>query len=98
MAGGPIGKLQDGDVVQIIVDRNTLDGTVDLIGDGTREFKPKEGAAILAERSTREDIQPDSDLPADTRMWAALQRVGGGAGGGCVYDVEKIIEKLAETS
>ena len=94
LAGGPIGKLHDGDVVRIIIDRNTLDGTVDLVGDGTRQFTPEEGAAILASRSTRDDIQPDPDLPDDTRLWAAMQRVGGGAWGGCVYDVEKIIEAL----
>lgn len=94
LAGGPIGKLQDGDLVRIIIDRNTLDGTVDLVGDGTREFTPEEGAAILAARATRDDIQPDADLPDDTRLWAALQRVGGGAWGGCVYDVEKIVKAL----
>ncbi len=95
LAGGPIGKLQDGDVVRIIIDRNTLDGTVDLVGDGTREFTPEEGAMILANRATRDDIQPDPDLPADTRLWAALQRVGGGAWGGCVYDIERIIDVIA---
>jgi putative YjhG/YagF family dehydratase len=94
LAGGPIGKLQDGDMVRIIIDRNTLDGTVDLVGDGKREFNPQEGALILANRTTREDIQPDADLPDDTRLWAALQCVGGGAWGGCVYDVDRIIEVL----
>ena len=96
LAGGPIGKLHDGDLVRIIVDRNTLDGTVDLVGDGTREFTPEEGVKILANRSTRNDIQPDVDLPDDTRLWAALQRVSGGAWGGCVYDVDRIIEVLEE--
>jgi putative YjhG/YagF family dehydratase len=98
LAGGPIGKLQDGDLVRIIIDRNTLDGTVDLVGDATRKFTADEGAAILASRSTRDDIQPDPDLPADTRLWAALQRVGGGAWGGCVYDVEKIVEALGASA
>jgi len=96
LAGGPIGKLQDGDQVRIIIDRNTLDGTVDLVGDGQREFTPEEGATILANRATRDDIQPDADLPDDTRLWAALQRVGGGAWGGCVYDVERIVALLAK--
>ncbi|MCA9120357.1 MAG: YjhG/YagF family D-xylonate dehydratase [Planctomycetaceae bacterium] len=94
LAGGPIGKLRDGDLVRIVIDRNTLDGTVDLVGDGAREFSPSEGANILAARATREDVQPDTDLPDDTRLWAALQRVGGGAWGGCVYDVDKIIKAL----
>src|SRR3990172_1974362 len=50
LAGGPIGKLRDGDRVQIIIDRHTLHGTVDLVGDGAREFAAEEGAALLADR------------------------------------------------
>ncbi len=95
LAGGPIGKLRDGDLVRIVVDRNQLVGSVDLIGDGSRQFSPEEGAAILAQRSTPSDLKPDPDLPADTRLWAALQRVGGGAWSGCVYDVERIVQVLA---
>jgi putative YjhG/YagF family dehydratase len=94
LAGGPIGKLRDGDIVRIVVDRNRLDGSVDLIGEGDREFTTEEGAQVLTDRPVREDIQPDKDLAGDTRLWAALQRVGGGAWGGCVYDVERIIETL----
>jgi hypothetical protein len=33
-------------------------------------------------------------LPEDTRLWAALQHVGGGTWGGCVYDAESILEAL----
>ena len=33
-------------------------------------------------------------LPEDTRLWAALVHASGGVWGGCVYDVDKIIEKL----
>ena len=49
---------------------------------------------MLAARPPRADLAPDKDLPADTRLWAALQRVGGGTWGGCVYDVEKIVAAL----
>ncbi|MBP86742.1 MAG: YjhG/YagF family D-xylonate dehydratase [Planctomycetaceae bacterium] len=94
LAGGPIGKLRDGDTIRITVDRNKLDGSVDFVGDGERTFTPDEGAAVLARRSMHEDIRPDKDLPSDTRLWATLQRVGGGAWGGCVYDVDRIIETL----
>lgn len=94
LAGGPIGKLRDGDTIRIIVDRNKLDGTVDFVGDGERALTPDEGATMLASRSMHEDIQPDKDLAPDTRLWAALQRVGGGAWGGCVYDVDRIIATL----
>ncbi len=94
LAGGPIGKVRDGDTIQIIVDRNRLKGSVDLIGCDGRTFGPEEGAKVLAARPPRPDLAPDPDLPDDTRLWAALQRLGGGTWGGCVYDVDKIIEAL----
>ena len=94
LAGGPIGKLRDGDVIRIVVDRNLLTGTVDLVGEGGQEFSPEEGADILAQRASPANLAPDVDLPDDTRLWAALQRVGGGAWGGCVYDVDRIVAAL----
>ena len=94
LAGGPIGKLRDGDRIRIIVDRNQLDGTVDLVGDSQRNFTPQEASNVLASRSMHEHIQPDVDLAPDTRLWAALQGVSGGAWGGCVYDVDRIIETI----
>ena len=51
---------------------------------------------MLAARAPHPDLAPDPDLPDDTRLWAALQQASGGTWGGCVYDVEKILEKLAE--
>ncbi len=33
LAGGPLGKLRDGDTIQIIIDRVNLSGTIDLIGE-----------------------------------------------------------------
>jgi dihydroxyacid dehydratase/phosphogluconate dehydratase len=99
LAGGPIGKLRDGDLVQIIVDRNQLLGSVDFIGQwdsagALSTFTPAEGMAILAARAPHTDLAPDKDLPSDTRLWAALQRLGGGTWGGCVYDVEAIVSAL----
>jgi xylonate dehydratase len=95
LAGGPIGKVRDGDWIQIVVDRNKLTGSVDLIGEGERRFSPGEGAVVLASRPARMDLHPDQNLPADTRLWAALQRAGGGTWSGCVYDVERILQVLA---
>jgi putative YjhG/YagF family dehydratase len=94
LAGGPIGKVRDGDLVRIVVDRNRLEGTLDMVGDGERRFSPEEGARVLAARPPREDLAPDPQLPADTRLWAALQDAGGGTWGGCVYDVDRILELL----
>jgi xylonate dehydratase len=95
LAGGPIGKVLEGDRIQIIVDRKRLDGSVDLVGAGDTTFGPEEGTRVLARRAPRDDLAADLDLPLDTRLWAALQGVGGGTWGGCVYDVEAIVNALA---
>ncbi|HEX2440279.1 MAG TPA: YjhG/YagF family D-xylonate dehydratase [Methylomirabilota bacterium] len=94
LAGGPIGRVRDGDRIRIVVDRNRLEGSVDLIGEGSREFSAEEGARVLAARPPRPDLAPDPEIPADTRLWAALQQVGGGTWGGCVYDVDAIVRAL----
>jgi putative YjhG/YagF family dehydratase len=94
LAGGPIGKVLEGDVVEIIVDRNRLEGSVNLVGHGEKIFGADEGTRVLAGRAPRPDLSPDPDLPDDTRLWAALQQAGGGTWGGCVYDVDAIAEKL----
>jgi dihydroxyacid dehydratase/phosphogluconate dehydratase len=94
LAGGPIGKVQDGDMIQIIVDRNTLSGSVDLVVENGQDISVEAGTALLESRTPRPDLGPDEDLPEDTRLWAALQRLGGGTWGGCVYDVDRIVEAL----
>ncbi len=92
LAGGPIGKVLDGDTIEIVIDRNRLEGSVNLIGpDGTVES----GTALLASRPPRPDLGPDPALPDDTRLWAALQDASGGAWGGAVYDVDDILRMLA---
>jgi putative YjhG/YagF family dehydratase len=95
LAGGPIGKLREGDRVQILIDRNRLEGSIDLVGEGETVFGPEEGAHVLARRPPRADLAPDPNVPDDTRLWAALQRVGGGTWGGCVFDVEAIVAALS---
>ncbi|MBI3695981.1 MAG: YjhG/YagF family D-xylonate dehydratase [Acidobacteria bacterium] len=94
LAGGPVGKVRDGDTIRIVIDRNKLEGSVDLVSADGREFSPEEGARVLAQRPPRPDLAPDSSLPLDTRLWAALQQVGGGTWGGCVFDVDAIVETL----
>ncbi|HBT21044.1 MAG TPA: YjhG/YagF family D-xylonate dehydratase [Verrucomicrobiales bacterium] len=94
LAGGPIGKLKSGDVISIQLNRNSLEGFVNLVGEGDDRFDAEEGAKRLAKRETRDDIAPHSALPDDTRLWAALQGVGGGTWGGCVFDVDQIVARL----
>jgi xylonate dehydratase len=95
LAGGPIGKLRDGDLIRIIVDRIKLEGSLDLIGTDGVEFGIEKGTRVLAERSAHPRLSADPDLPDDTRLWAALQAVGGGTWGGCVYDTDAIVAALA---
>jgi putative YjhG/YagF family dehydratase len=94
LAGGPIGKVLDGDLIRIHIDRKRNEGTVDLVGEGQRRFTPEEGIQVLARRTTREDLAPNAALPGDTRLWAALQSAGGGTWAGCVYDAETIVATL----
>ena len=94
LAGGPIGKLRDGDIVEIIVDLNKLEGSLNFIGTADKKLTYEEGATVLAARENNPDIHPDEDLPDDTRLWAALQDVSGGTWKGTVYDVDRIIEVL----
>ncbi|MCS7271338.1 MAG: YjhG/YagF family D-xylonate dehydratase, partial [Gemmataceae bacterium] len=94
LAGGPIGKLRDGDRIQIIIDRHRLEGSVDLVGDSSGVYGPQWGSAELARRPPRPDLAPDPDLPADTRLWALLQHLSGGPWAGAVYDPQRLLQLL----
>ena len=84
LAGGPIGKVLEGDIIEITIDRNNLTGTVNIEG----------GEELLAKRGMRPDLAADPQLPADSRLWAILQNVSGGTWGGCVYDLDAIAKAL----
>jgi len=95
LAGGPIGKLVDGDTLRITVDTNQLAGRIDLVGEGEETFEPDEGERRLTDRPPRPDLAADPDLPPETRLWALLQQLGGGTWGGCVYDPDALAEALS---
>ncbi|MDB0068774.1 dihydroxy-acid dehydratase, partial [Akkermansiaceae bacterium] len=86
LAGGPIGKLRDGDPVRVCIDTINLSGTIDYLGDIDE----------LMARDLHPAIKVHPDLPADTKLWAALQNASGGSWGGCVYDPEAVASKLNE--
>jgi dihydroxyacid dehydratase/phosphogluconate dehydratase len=90
LAGGPIGKLRDGDIIEIVIDRRTLDGHLNLVGENGVVISAAAGDQILQSRAPRPDLAPDPALPADTRIWAALQEASGGVWGGCVFDADAI--------
>ena len=94
LAGGPIGKVRDGDQIKIEIDCRNLTGQINLVGDSDREYSEQEANQILGERVINPEIRPDDDLPDDTRLWALLQKASGGTWGGCVYDVDLIESKL----
>jgi xylonate dehydratase len=91
LAGGPLGKLVDGDRIRIEIDRVNLSGRIDFVGDHDAEW----GTAELGRRRPRPDLAPDPGLPDDTKLWAALVTASGGVWGGCVYDPTAIAGKLA---
>ena len=96
LAGGPIGRLQDGDLIEIVIDRNALRASLDLVGHDGERLGAEWGSAELARREAAQPTCAENErLPADTRLWAALQELGGGTWGGCVYDVDAILEVLA---
>ena len=94
LAGGPIGRVREGDTIQILIDTVNLTGSVDLIGHDGQRYSPAAGAQVLADRTPLPTMRADEKLPDDTRLWAALQNASGGTWAGCVYDVDRIIELL----
>lgn len=94
LAGGPIGKLRSGDVIEVEIDTLALSGRIHFIGTEAARCTPEEGAAILAGRAPHPELRPDPRLPDDTRLWAALQAASGGIWRGGVYDADRIIDVL----
>ena len=97
LAGGPIGKLRDGDLIRVVIDRNKLEGSIDFVGESGRKFSAAEGERLLAARKSRADLASHPKLPDDTKLWAALQQLSGGPWGGCVYDAEAIKDALTSS-
>jgi putative YjhG/YagF family dehydratase len=94
LAGGPIGRLRDGDLIEIVVDRLNLYGSVNFLGPDGTELPVADAQALLDGRTMHPELAPDPRLPDDTRLWAALTAVSGGTWRGCVYDVDRIIAVL----
>jgi xylonate dehydratase len=94
LAGGPIGRVRQGDIIEIVIDRNALHGSVNLVGEGGETISADEGSRLLSTRASRTDLSPHPSLPDDTRLWAALVHASGGVWGGCVYDADAIAAQL----
>jgi putative YjhG/YagF family dehydratase len=94
LAGGPIGKLCDGDLIEVIIDRGELTGSISFIGTEGQVLSPDEAEAVLNARPMHPQLRCHPQLPDDTRLWAALQRASGGVWSGCVYDIDRIISVI----
>jgi xylonate dehydratase len=94
LAGGPVGKIMDGDLIEIELDYNSCEGCVNLVGNPRRRFSRQEGTSVINGRNSRADLAAHPLLPADTRLWAALQAASGGTWAGCIYDAEELLRVL----
>jgi putative YjhG/YagF family dehydratase len=84
LAGGELGKLRDGDLVEIEISRDGCSGEINYAGDDSG----------FSKREVHPDLVPDPELPRSVRLWAALQNTGGGTWGGCLPDADTVIERL----
>jgi putative YjhG/YagF family dehydratase len=91
---GPIGRVRDDDLIEIVIDRNTLMGTVNLVGAENAPLDANTCETLLRDRPRHPGLAPHQQLPGDSRLWAALQRASGGTWAGCVYDVDRIVAAL----
>lgn len=94
LAGGPIGRVREGDLVEIIIDRTNLTGSINLVGENDIYHGASWGTQELENRPTPDNLTPHPQIPDDSRLWAALQSASGGIWGGCVFDTDSIIETL----
>ena len=94
LAGGPIGKVQDGDLIEIIIDKNNLVGSINLVGDKSGNKGKAWGDKQIDKRPRPTNLRSHPKLPIDSRLWAALQEASGGTWGGCVFDVDDIVQLL----
>jgi xylonate dehydratase len=97
LAGGPIGQVREGDEIEIMIDRLNLVGEVNLVCDAESTFHLNEADRVLEQRIPRPDLRPHPDLPADTRLWAAMVQASGGVWSGCVYDTDAIVMELEKS-
>jgi len=94
LAGGPLGKVRDGDLVRIVVDRIALAGSLDLVAP--RSGISARGSARILRIELPTQLSADPDLPEATRLWAALRPWRGHWGGWSM--TRGIIARLDEAS
>ena len=91
LAGGPIGKLVEGDRVRIVVDRNRLEGSIDLVGHGDRDVGSGRGRARA--RRAVAPARPRGRIPIFRRTPGSgrrCRRSAAARGVAACYDVDAI--------
>jgi xylonate dehydratase len=88
--GSNLGKLRDGDMVEIYLDTRSLMGSIDMVGEGGVAVSAAAGDDILARRARREDLEVDVNMPDYIRQWALVQHISGGPWGGCIEDYDAL--------
>jgi len=83
LAGGPIGRIREGDTIEIQIDPASGLASINVVDCPDFESRPP-----------AKGLSPDPRLPDDTRLWAAMITASGGLWGGCVYDVDAIVSRL----
>ncbi|MCI0441309.1 MAG: YjhG/YagF family D-xylonate dehydratase, partial [Chloroflexi bacterium] len=58
LAGGPIGKARDGDLIEIVVDRVNLEGTINLVGENGDYRGASWGDEELRRRAYSDKLRP----------------------------------------
>ena len=91
---GPIGRVREDDLIEIVIDRNTQSASVNLVGAEGVPLDAEACDELLRSRPSHPGLEPHAQLPDDSRLWAALQRASGGTWAGCVYDVDRIVAAL----
>ena len=85
-AGGPIGRLVEGDIIRLRIDTRRLEGSVDVVSVSRDE---------LLARGPNPNLRVPAAVPEDTLLWSALQNASGGVWEGCVYDAGRIAGLIA---
>jgi len=95
LAGGPLCKVRENDTISLVINRISMEGSINMEGINGHSMSPEEVALLLDSRPSNPDLLPHPSLPDDTRLWAALQHASGGTWGGCVYDVDSVLTALS---
>ena len=69
LAGGPIGRVHEGDLIEIIVDRNDLTGSINLVGENDEHLGVDWGTTELENRSTPDNLAP---TPSNARRFPTM--------------------------